>query len=96
MCLSKTERMHDLVIGLCINRYDLGSSSDMQSTALKHLRLLLITTCIERLHMFTIPSIQPRLRLMRAETPFPHGAGASQETVGTVSEGSVRVVPSTG
>ena len=32
------------------------------------------------------------LRLMLADTPLPHGFGASQMTVGTVSEGSVRVV----
>ena len=51
-----------------------------------------VTTCIERSHMFTIPSIQPHLRLMLAETPSPHGSGASRMTVGTVSEGSVRVV----
>ena len=56
--------------------------------------LVLITTFSERSHLFTIPSIQPRLRLMLAETPSPHGSGASQETVGTVSEGSVRVVTS--
>ena len=24
ICFSKTERMHDLVIGLCINRYECG------------------------------------------------------------------------
>ena len=54
--------------------------------------LVLITTFIESSHLFTIPSIQPRLRLMLADTPFPHGSGASPETVGTVSEGSVRVV----
>ena len=54
--------------------------------------LVLITTFIESSHVFTIPSIQPRLRLMLADTPFPHGSGARQETVGTVSEGSVRVV----
>ena len=53
---------------------------------------VLITTFIESSHVFTIPCIQPRLRLMLADTPFPHGSGASQETVGTVSEGSVRVV----
>ena len=53
---------------------------------------LLITTFIESSHVFTIPSIQPRLRLMLADTPSPHGSGASWETVGTVSEGSVRVV----
>jgi hypothetical protein len=54
--------------------------------------LVLITTFSKSSHVFTIPSIQPRLRLMLADTPFPHGSGASQETVGTVSEGSVRVV----
>src|SRR4029450_4732152 len=37
------------------------------------LGLLLITTCIESSHMLTIPSIQPRLRLMLADTPLPHG-----------------------
>jgi hypothetical protein len=37
--------------------------------------------------VFTIPSIQPPLRLMLAETPFPHGSGASRVTVGTLSEG---------
>jgi len=54
--------------------------------------LVLITTFIKSSHVFTIPCIQPRLRLMLADTPFSHSAGASQETVGTVSEGSVRVV----
>ena len=58
------------------------------------LGLVLITTFIESSRVFTIPSIQPLLRLMLADTPFPHGLGASQETVGTVSEGSVRVVTS--
>ena len=56
------------------------------------LGLLLITTFIESSHVFTIPSIQPRLRLMLADTPSPHGSGASRVTVGTVSEGSGRVV----
>jgi len=42
--------------------------------------------------VFTLPSIQPLLRLMLADTPSPHGSGASWETVGTVSEGSVQVV----
>ena len=54
--------------------------------------LSLITTFIESSHVFTIPAIQPRLRVMLADTPFPHGSGASQETVGTVSEGSVQGV----
>ena len=46
--------------------------------------LSLITTFIESSHVFTILSIQPRLRLMLADTPSPHGSGASQMTVGTV------------
>jgi hypothetical protein len=54
--------------------------------------LVLITTFNESSRLFTIPSIQPLLRLMLADTPLPHGFGASQMTVGTVSEGSVRVV----
>ena len=54
--------------------------------------LLLITTFNESSRLFTIPSIQPLLRLMLADTPLPYGFGASQMTVGTVSEGSVRVV----
>jgi len=54
--------------------------------------LSLITTFIESSHVFTIPSIQPHLRLMLADTPFPHGSGASRVTVGTVSAGAVRVV----
>ena len=54
--------------------------------------LVLITTFIERSRVFTIPSIQPHLRLMLADTPFPRGSGASRVTVGTVSAGSVRVV----
>jgi hypothetical protein len=54
--------------------------------------LVLITTFIESSPVFTIPSIQPRLRLMLADTPFPRGSGASRVTVGTVSAGSVQVV----
>ena len=38
---------------------------------------LLITTFIESAHVFTIPSIRPQLRLMLAETSFPHGSDAS-------------------
>ena len=32
--------MHDLVIGLFINRYEFGVSVDMQSTHLKHLQIV--------------------------------------------------------
>jgi hypothetical protein len=49
--------------------------------------LFLFTTFIERSHVFTIPSIQPHLRLTLAETPFPRGSDASRVTVGPVSEG---------
>ena len=49
--------------------------------------LLEVTTFIKSSHVFTIPSIPPHLRLMLAETPFPHGSGASRVTVGTLSEG---------
>jgi hypothetical protein len=54
--------------------------------------LLEVTTFIKSSHVFTIPPIQPHLRLMLAETPFPHGSGASRVTVGTMSAGAVRVV----
>ena len=54
--------------------------------------LSILTTFIESSPVFTIPSSQPHLRLMLAETPSPHGSGASRVTVGTVSAGSVRVV----
>ena len=46
-----------------------------------------VTTFIKSSRVFTIPPIQPPLRLMLAETPFPHGSGASRVTVGTLSEG---------
>ena len=42
------------------------------------LGLVLITTFIESSHLFTIPSIQPLLRLMLADTPSPRGSGASE------------------
>jgi hypothetical protein len=56
------------------------------------LGLVLITTFIESSRLFTIPSIQPLLRLMLADTPSPHGSGANRVTVGTVSAGAVRGV----
>jgi hypothetical protein len=46
-----------------------------------------ITTFTKSSHLFTIPSIQPHLRLMLADTPSPRGSGASRVTVGTVSVG---------
>ncbi len=58
----------------------------------KFMSWYLTITAQESSHLFTIPPIQPRLRLMLADTPSPHGSGASRVTVGTVSEGSVRVV----
>ena len=39
ICFSKTERMHDLVIGLFINRYEFGVQSNTGSTPLEHLRI---------------------------------------------------------
>ena len=49
--------------------------------------LFLLTTFIESSHVFTVPSIQPHLRLMLADTPSPRGSGASRVTVDTLSEG---------
>jgi hypothetical protein len=46
-----------------------------------------VTTFIKRSPVCTIPPIPPPLRLMLAETPSPHGSGASRVTVGTLSEG---------
>ena len=54
--------------------------------------LVLITTFSESSHLFTIPFIQPRLRLMLADTLSPHGSSANRVIVGTVSAGSVRGV----
>jgi hypothetical protein len=51
------------------------------------LGLSLLTTFLESSHVFTIPSIQPHLRLMLADTPFPRGSGVSRMTVGTLSVG---------
>jgi len=51
-----------------------------------------VTTLSTRAPVCTIPPIPPPLRLMLAETPSPHGAGASRVTVGTMSAGAVRVV----
>ena len=49
--------------------------------------LFLMTALIESAPVCPIPSSQPRLRLMLAETPLPHGFGASRVTVGTLSRG---------
>src|SRR6267143_1467248 len=40
-----------------------------------------VTTFIKSSRVFTIPPIQPPLRLMLADTPFPHGSGARQSTL---------------
>ena len=37
ICFSKTERMHDLVIGLFINRYEFGRLIEQEETTVKHL-----------------------------------------------------------
>ena len=52
-----------------------------------------VTTFLKSARVCTIPPIQPPLRLMLAETPFPRGSGASRVTVGTVSEGMRQRVP---
>ena len=57
---------------------------------------MLVITAQESSPVVTLPSIQPRLRLMLADTPSPRGSGASRVTVGTVSAGSVRGVTFTG
>jgi hypothetical protein len=79
--------VHDRILSRPCTR-----SSAFWLKPLSILGLLLITTFIESSRVFTIPSIQPRLRLMLADTPFPRGLGASRVTVGTVSAGAVRVV----
>jgi hypothetical protein len=79
--------VHDRILSRPCTR-----SSAFWLKPLSILGLLLITTFIESSRVFTIPSIQPRLRLMLADTPFPRGSGASRVTVGTVSAGAVRVV----
>jgi hypothetical protein len=79
--------VHDRILSRPCTRY-----SAFWLKPLSIFGLSLITTFIESSHVFTIPSIQPRLRLMLADTPSPHGSGTSRVTVGTVSEGSVRVV----
>ena len=49
--------------------------------------LLEVTTFIKSSHVFTIPCIQPHLRLVLADTSFPRGSDASLVTVGVLSEG---------
>jgi hypothetical protein len=87
LCPPVALRVHDRILSRPCTR-----SSAFWLKPLSLFGLLLITTFIESSHLFTLPSIQPRLRLMLADTPLPHGFGASQKTVGTVSEGSVQVV----
>jgi hypothetical protein len=87
LCSPVALDVHDRVLSRPCTRY-----SAFWLKPLSIFGLSLITTFIESSHVFTIPSIQPRLRLMLADTPSPHGSGASRVTVGTVSEGSGRVV----
>ena len=49
--------------------------------------LFLMTAFIESSHVFTIPSTQPHLRLMLADTPSLHSSGVSRVTVGSLSVG---------
>ena len=56
--------------------------------------LVLITTFSESSHLFTIPSIQPRLCLMLADTPSPHGSDASQRLWVPCSQALYGALPS--
>jgi hypothetical protein len=54
--------------------------------------LLSVTMFIERSPGFALPSILAPLRLMLADTSFPHGFDASPWAVGALSGGAVQVV----
>ena len=54
--------------------------------------VLLTVTAQESARLFTLPSIQPHLRLMLADTLFPHGSSVSLAAVGPLSEGFRRRV----
>ena len=60
--------------------------------ACRHLGLVHFYDASKSSHVFTIPCIRPHLRLVLADTSFPRGSDASLVTVGSLSEGSVRVV----
>ena len=82
LCSPVALDVHDRVMARPGTRY-----SALLAQASQHLGLPAVTTFIKSSRVFTIPPIQPPLRLMLADTPFPHGSGASRVTVGTVSEG---------
>ena len=63
ICFSKTERMHDLVIGCLSIGMSLGCPSDTKSTDLKHLRDSVI-----RLHC---AYLERRLPCRAEPVPFP-------------------------
>jgi hypothetical protein len=74
--------VHDKVMARPCTRY-----SAFWPKPLSIFGLFLLTTFIKSSHVFTIPSIQPHLHLMLADTPFPRGAGVSRVTVGTLFVG---------
>jgi hypothetical protein len=62
--------------------------------AAQHVRLSSADDAYEHLCILTLlPSLGP-LRLMLADTPWPHGFGATLANVGTLSEGFERSVAS--
>ena len=82
LCPPVALRVHDRVKARPCTRY-----SAFWLKPVSIFGLSAVTTFIKSSHVFTIPSIQPPLRLMLADTPSPHGSGASRVTVGTLSEG---------
>ena len=60
----------------------------------QHIRLSTPDDAYERLCILTMPLSLGLLRLMLADTPSPHGSGATLASVGTLSEGSERSVAS--
>ena len=62
--------------------------------AAQHVRLSSADDAYEHLCILTLlPSLAP-LHLMLADTPWPHGSGATLASVGTLSEGSEQFVTS--
>ena len=62
--------------------------------AAQHVRLFRANDAYEHLCILTLLSSLGPLRLMLADTPWPHGFGATPASVGTLSEGFERFVAS--
>jgi hypothetical protein len=60
----------------------------------QHIRLSRPDDAFECLRILAMPSSLGPLRLMLADTPSPHGSGATLASVGTLSEGFERSVAS--